>query len=74
MIAFEHGALQHHGEPLFEGILAHGVLAVSDAQVITFAQLTAASYAIERGDELGAGDVRQLYAPFEPFIEVASLA
>lgn len=37
------------------------------------AQLTAASYAIERGDELGAGDVALLYAPFEPLIPFASL-
>jgi hypothetical protein len=36
MIAFEHGALQHRGEPLLAGILAHGILEVSDAQVITF--------------------------------------
>jgi hypothetical protein len=36
MIAFEHGALQDHGEPLLAGILAHGVLEVADALVITF--------------------------------------
>lgn len=36
MIAFEYGALQRHGEPLLAGILAHGVLAVPDAQVVTF--------------------------------------
>lgn len=36
MIAFERGALQHRGEPLLAGILAHGVLEVSDAQVVTF--------------------------------------
>jgi hypothetical protein len=155
MIAFEHGALQHSGEPLLAGILAHGVLEVSDAQVITFlahaerltvpewlailerarelrtqrlpavrrlrdtialdeptvigvianeriaeiartieqelreqerepvgivrfagavvTQLTAAAYAIERCQELGAADVAQLYAPFELVIPRASL-
>jgi hypothetical protein len=36
MIAFDHGALQHRGEPLLAGILVHGVLVVSDAQVVTF--------------------------------------
>jgi hypothetical protein len=36
MIAFEHGALRGHGEPLLAGILAHGVLEVADAQVVTF--------------------------------------
>jgi len=36
VIAFEHGAMRHRGEPLLAGILAHGVLEVSDAQVITF--------------------------------------
>jgi hypothetical protein len=36
VIAFEHGALQHRGEPLLARILAHGVLEVPDAQVITF--------------------------------------
>jgi hypothetical protein len=36
MIALEHGALQHRGEPLPAGILAHGILEVADAQVITF--------------------------------------
>jgi hypothetical protein len=35
MIAFEHGALQRYGEPLLAGILVHGVLEVSDAQVVT---------------------------------------
>ena len=48
------------------------------AGVIRFAgavvtQLTAASYAIERGDELGPSDVAQLYAPFEPLIPLTSL-
>lgn len=155
MIAFEHGALQRHGEPLLAGILAHGVLEVPDAQVITFlacaerltvaewfeiierarelrgqrlpavrrlrdtialdeptvigmlangriaaiaktleqelrdreregpglvrfatamsTQLTAASYAIERSNELGAADVAHLYAPFESMLPLASL-
>jgi hypothetical protein len=36
MIAFEHGALQHRGESLLAGILAHGVLDAADAQVISF--------------------------------------
>jgi hypothetical protein len=36
MIAFEHGALQRHGEPLLAGILVHSVLETSDAQVISF--------------------------------------
>jgi len=36
MIAFEHGALQHRGEPLLAGILAYGVLESSDAQAISF--------------------------------------
>jgi hypothetical protein len=36
VIGFAHGGLQHHGEPLLAGILAHGVLEVSNAQVITF--------------------------------------
>jgi hypothetical protein len=36
MIAFDHGALQHHREPLLARILAHGVLEVSDAQVGSF--------------------------------------
>jgi hypothetical protein len=36
MIAFEHGALQRHGEPLLAGILVHGVLEVDDASVVTF--------------------------------------
>ena len=155
MIAFEHGALRHRGEPLLAGILAHGVLEPSDAQVVTFlahaeqltidewleilerarelrgqrlpavwrlrdtialdepsvigiiateriaaiawtveqelreqdreaagvvrfatavsTQLTAASYAIERCNELGAVDVAQLYAPFERIIPLESL-
>lgn len=36
-------------------------------------QLTAAAYAIERCNELGARDVVQLYAPFEFMIPLASL-
>jgi hypothetical protein len=36
MIAFDHGALQHRGEPLLAGILAHAVLEVSDVRVVTF--------------------------------------
>jgi hypothetical protein len=36
-------------------------------------QLTASSYAIERRDEMDAGDVAQLYAPFDPVIPLASL-
>ena len=155
MIAFEHGALQRRGEPLLAGILAHGVLQVPDAQVITFlanaerltvaewleilkrarelrakrlpalrrlrdvialdeptvvgmianeriatiertleqelrdeqrdaagivrfatavvTQLTAATYAIERYNELSTAHVAQLYALFEPLIPLASL-
>jgi hypothetical protein len=36
MIAFEHGALQHRGEPLLAGILSYGVLGSADAQAISF--------------------------------------
>jgi hypothetical protein len=37
LIAFQHGALQHRGEPLLAGILAYGVLEVDVlAQVATF--------------------------------------
>jgi hypothetical protein len=36
VIAFEHGAMRHGGEPLLAGILVHGVLKVADAMVITF--------------------------------------
>jgi hypothetical protein len=36
VIPFEHGTVEHHGKPLLAGILAHGVLEVSDAQVISF--------------------------------------
>jgi hypothetical protein len=154
MIVFDHGALQQRREPLLAGILAHGVLEMSDAQVITFlahaerltvdewldilerarelcaqrlpavrrlrdkvaldaptdigmvvperitaiartleqelrgdgreaevarfargvlTQLTAASYAIERCKELRAGDLAQLYSPFERCIPITSL-
>jgi len=37
-----------------------------DGAVVT--QVTAAAYAIERCEKLGAADVAQLYAPFEPLI------
>jgi hypothetical protein len=36
-------------------------------------QLTDAAYAIEHGDELGVSDAKRLYAPFEPFVSLASL-
>lgn len=48
-----------------------GVLGFAGA-VIT--QLTAPAYAIERSEDLGAGDVAQLYAPFEALIPLESLA
>jgi len=47
-----------------------GVVRFAQAVV---AQLTAASYAIERCNELAAADVAQLYAPFERFIRWAEL-
>lgn len=47
-----------------------GVVRLADA-VVT--ELTATPYAIERRGELGAADVAQLYAPFEPLIPLASL-
>jgi hypothetical protein len=40
---------------------------------VVVSQLTAAAYAIERCDELGAADIAQLYAPFEPFVSFATL-
>jgi hypothetical protein len=36
-------------------------------------QLTATAYAIERCEELGAADVAQLYAPFEPLIPLVPM-
>jgi hypothetical protein len=36
MIAFEHGALERREESLLAGMLAHGVIDVSDAQAISF--------------------------------------
>jgi hypothetical protein len=45
-----------------------GVVRFADA-VVT--ELTAASYALERRDELGAADVAQLYAPFEAMVPLA---
>jgi len=49
---------------------AAGVVRFAGAVV---SQLTAASYAIERREELGAEDVAQLYAPFDPFVPLALL-
>jgi hypothetical protein len=64
VIQFEHGALQRHGEPLLAGILVHGVLAVSDAQVVTF---------LAHAERLTV-DLAELYAPFEPAIPMSSLS
>jgi hypothetical protein len=49
---------------------AAGVVRFASAVV---SQLTAASYAIERREELGAADLAQLYAPFERYIALALL-
>jgi hypothetical protein len=49
---------------------AAGVVRFASAVVC---QLTAASYAIQRCDELGARDVGQLYAPFEMLIPLSSV-
>jgi hypothetical protein len=60
MIDFEHGTLRRSGEPLQAGILAHGIMKVSDAQVITFlahaARLTVDEWLdiLERARELRA--------------------
>jgi hypothetical protein len=36
VIAFDHGELQRHREPLLAGIIVHGVLKTSDAHVASF--------------------------------------